>query len=163
VNLRPEEHVLTITSSPVVTLEGEVTLREAARRLSAANVGAVVIPAQGARPMAVLSERDIVRALADGADPDEIFAADIMTFEPRYATAGQSIRSAGEEMMAAGVRHLPVVEDGEPVGMIAARDVMAVLSAALPERGGAAARPAAAPAKTAAAPAVLRELSHPGG
>ncbi len=148
----PEDHVEAIASTPVLTLQGRVTLREAARRLTDAHVGALVVTEGPHRPVAIISERDVVRALADGADPDEVWAADVMTEEPRYVAPGQSIRTAGEEMLATGVRHLPVVDGDVVVGMIAERDVLAVMAAAAMDN----------PTATEHPP-VERELSHPGG
>jgi CBS domain-containing protein len=152
---RPEDRVITIASTPVITLAATASLRDAACELRAANVGALLVLEEGARPLSVLSERDVVRALADGADPDEATAYDVMHQEPRYATPGQSIRSVGEEMLTLGVRHIPIVDEGEPIGMVAARDVMAVLAATLPHR------PVPTPRDDGGA--VLRELAHPGG
>ena len=152
--MKPDDQVITITSTPVVAVQGSATLRQAAERLDAANVGALVILGKDPRPVAVISERDVVRAIAEGADPDEVWVADVAHEEPRYATPGASIRAIGLEMVASGVRHLPVMEEGEVIGMVSARDVMSVLAAppptlasSIPYDGG----------------AVLRELAHPGG
>ena len=71
----------------------------------------------------MVSERDIVRALAAGADPDEERVASVMSRRPRYLTLGDDVASAVDVMLAAGIRHLPVVDDGELVGIVSIRDV----------------------------------------
>jgi CBS domain-containing protein len=123
----PYERVSSIMSTPPITVEPAATLREVAAVLRDARIGAVVMLAPG-RPMAVISERDIVRALADGADPDAICAADVATEEPRYVTPWHPVPRLAEEMLAAGVRHMPVVDENEVVGMVGARDALRSLT-----------------------------------
>jgi CBS domain-containing protein len=121
------ERVSSIMRTPAITVETQATLREVAGVLRDANIGAVVVLAPG-RPMAVISERDIVRALANGVDPDTIPAADVVTDEPRYVTPSHPVPRLAEEMLAAGVRHMPVVEENEVVGMVGARDALRSLT-----------------------------------
>lgn len=148
----PDDHVVAIAATPIVTVARGATLRQGARALAAANIGALLVLPEGGEPLGIISERDVVRALAQGADPDEVWTADIMTEQPRYVTPAQSIRSAAEEMLAIGVRHLPVMDEGEVIGMVAARDALRVLSRAI------------APHVTHLdVRAVERELAHPGG
>jgi CBS domain-containing protein len=113
-----------VMRSPVVTVEGTANLRKAAAVLRDANVGTLAVM-DGAAIAGILSERDVTRALADGADPDEIWVADVMREAPRYATTGDRVATAREVMLAAGIRHLPVVEEGELVGIVSMRDVVA--------------------------------------
>jgi CBS domain-containing protein len=75
----------------------------------------------------ILSERDLVRAIAEDANPDEVWVGDIMTEEPRYLTVGEGLVSALEIMLAAGIRHLPVIDDGELVGIVSIRDLSKAL------------------------------------
>lgn len=133
--LSPDDRLARIMSSPVATVDPKATLRETAQLLHKADVGALVVLPAGRLPMGIVSERDVVYAVADGADPDVVRAADVMSEQPRYATPGQSIRSVTEEMLTAGVRHIPVVDDEEVVGMVAARDALRVLADAVPARG----------------------------
>lgn len=105
--------------------------------------------------VAVISERDIVRALADGADPDAIWAADVGTEEPRYVTPSHPVPRLAEEMLAAGVRHMPVVDDNEVVGMVGARDALRSLTEALLAR--------TSPDGHRLAIDLERELAYPGG
>lgn len=148
------ERVSSIMSTLAITVEPQASLREVAGVLRDANIGAVVVLAPG-HPMAVISERDIVRALADGADPDAIWAADVGTEEPRYVTPSHPVPRLAEEMLAAGVRHMPVVDDNEVVGMVGARDALRSLTEALLAR--------TSPDGHRLAIDLERELAYPGG
>lgn len=125
----PYERVSAIMTAPAICVDGRATLRDVASALRDANVGALVV-LPGDRPMAVVSERDVVRALADGADPDAVWAADVGTEEPRYVTPSYPVPRLAEEMLAAGIRHMPVVDDNELVGMVGARDALRSLTRA---------------------------------
>jgi len=119
------EHVMRGT---VVTIDARAVLRDAARVLRDEDVGTLAIM-NGPTLVGILSERDIVRALADDADPDEVWVGDIMSEEPRYLTPGDRALSAIDIMLAAGIRHLPVVEDTELVGIVSMRDLTRELRA----------------------------------
>jgi CBS domain-containing protein len=132
--IHPDDRVAAISTWPVVTLPPRATMREAAQLIEKEHVGALVVLPEGDAPLGIVTERDIVRALADGAVPDDVRAADLMTEEPRYATPAASIRAVAHEMLAVGVRHLPVLDEGEVVGMGAASDALRVLADAVPPR-----------------------------
>lgn len=99
------------------------TLREVSRRLADLQVGVLLVPAVGGR-IGVVSERDVVAALADGADPDEVWSADVMSTEVRIAHPQDAVVQAALEMLDAGLRHLVVLEDGDPVGVASIQDLL---------------------------------------
>lgn len=113
----------TVMHSPVVTVDGRSTLREAARVLRDAGIGTLAVM-DGPELAGVVSERDVTRALGDGADPDEVWVADVMSAEPRYVTTGDQVGTARDMMLSAGVRHLPVLDEGELVGIVSMRDLL---------------------------------------
>ncbi len=112
-----------IMHSPVVAVDEKTTLREAARTLRDADIGTLAVEDEEAIA-GIVSERDVTRALADGADPDEVWVADVMSREPRYATGGDQVSTALDVMLVAGIRHLPVLEEGELVGIVSMRDLV---------------------------------------
>lgn len=126
----PDDKVFIITTTPPISVGRDSTLREAASTLSDANVGAVIVIG-GEQPVGIMSERDIVRALAEGADPDQVWSADVMSPEPRYVATTESIEAVAKHMVDIGVRHMPVFDEGELVGMVSARDALHVFSDAL--------------------------------
>ncbi len=111
-----------VMRTSVASIQPEVTLRRAAAELARAEVGTLAIM-DGDAVVGMVSERDIVRALATGADPDEALVASVMSRQPRYLTLGDDVASAVDIMAAAGIRHLPVVDDGELVGIVSIRDL----------------------------------------
>ncbi|HEY5578345.1 MAG TPA: CBS domain-containing protein, partial [Acidimicrobiia bacterium] len=78
---------------------------------------------------------DIVKAAAAGSDPAQEIARDWMTADPDTFSPEVDVREAAMWMLETGYRHLPVVEGGELLGVISARDVMWVLAG--PGGGGA--------------------------
>jgi CBS domain-containing protein len=121
----PDDPARSIMVRPVIEVDGQSSLRHVAERMSGAGVGAVLV-VRGAAT-GILSERDVVRALADGADPDEVWAADVMTTPVLWVAPDDSISSVAELMELGGVRHAPVREGGRAIGMISVRDVLDVL------------------------------------
>lgn len=112
-----------VMRSPVVTIEPRATLRKATTVLKQANIGTLAVM-DGSELAGIVSERDVTWALADGADPDEVWVADVMSVEPRYVTSDESAAHARGVMLAAGIRHLPVMEEGQLIGIVSMRDLL---------------------------------------
>jgi len=102
----------------LLTLEAEATLGAAAKRMAERGVGAVVVLA-GERLAGILTERDILKAVATGFEPDAR-VSDWMTRHP------ETIDHAAALMIHGGFRHLPVVDGGEIKGILSIRDLMRV-------------------------------------
>ncbi len=108
----------------VVTVGPGHTLRDAARRMTDANVGAaVVIDPEGAGP-GIVTERDLLHACGRGEDPDRELVADHMTQKLTYADADWSLERAAEEMVRARFRHVVVLDGSEVVGILSMRDIV---------------------------------------
>lgn len=120
----PSMHVESVMRDTVVAVEPSASLHEAALALRAAGVGSLAVM-DGEEVHGIVSERDVVRAIADGADPAAVTVAEVMTRDPRYVTLGDHVETALEIMLEAGIRHLPVVEEGELVGIVSIRDLAA--------------------------------------
>ncbi len=109
---------------PIVARADE-TLRTVARRLWSESVGAVVVIGERGRPVGVLSERDIVSALAGGAGPDTATVREVMTSSIISVRPRDVLWDVAGQMLDDGVRHLPVTaEDGRLVGMVSVRDLL---------------------------------------
>jgi CBS domain-containing protein len=106
----------------------DATLRDAARILTEESIGALLV--HGAHgPAGVLSERDIVAALAEGAEPGRDRVRDYMTPDLESVPATATIAEAEECMLANEIRHLVVTKDGKTLGLISIRDVLAAVPA----------------------------------
>ncbi len=118
------ENILQSKGRAVTTIAARATIAEAVELLNTHRIGAVVVMDK-ARVAGILSERDIVRHLGQdwaalGARPvSDVMTKDVVT-TGRYATVAQVM----EQMTARRIRHLPVVEAGELVGIISIGDVV---------------------------------------
>jgi CBS domain-containing protein len=112
------EHVLTMTPGR--------SLRDAARFMSEHNVGAAVVLDPEQPGPGILSERDVVRSLGAGQDPDQETVGDHLTSRATFADADWDLQEAADAMAEGGFRHLVVVADGEVTGIISMRDIMHV-------------------------------------
>ena len=110
----------------VLTITPGRTLRDAARFLSEHNVGSAVIFDPEQPGPGIVSERDIVRSLGKGEDPDQETVGDHLTVNAAFADADWDLEKAADAMARGGFRHLVVVHDGEVQGIISMRDIMAV-------------------------------------
>jgi CBS domain-containing protein len=106
----------------VLTVAPEDTLGEAAAKMTERGVGAVVVSDFG-RMIGILSERDIMRAVADRIHSSEARVREWMTADPITATPDTSIEEAGRTMLEHGFRHLPVVEGDRAIGIVSIRDI----------------------------------------
>lgn len=104
-----------------------VSLREVAVALAAARTGLGVVDVAGG---GVITERDVLRAIAAGTDLDSATAGDHMTAEPVSVAREMSLDEACGLMISRGIRHLLVNEGDELVGVLNMRDVVGVLSGA---------------------------------
>jgi CBS domain-containing protein len=121
--------VSTLIADTVTHIDAGATLHEVADALAAGDMGSVVIgPADGVE--SVVTERDIVRALAARKDPATTRAADIATSTLIWCDATATIAEVAQEMMDHYVRHILVEEDGRLLGIVSARDLLGAYAAA---------------------------------
>jgi len=111
------------------TVKPDDHVAAAAYLMKHARASALVIvdDEESRRPLGLITEADIVRAVADGRDVNETRIRDLMTARPTVITAGTSVRDAAESMIAGHFRHLPVVDDGGLIGIVDIRDVCRAL------------------------------------
>jgi CBS domain-containing protein len=112
-------------SRDLLAVAPEDALAEAARRMVARGVGAVLVM-EGSSLAGILTERDVLKAVADGTVADAR-VADRMTRHPDTIEAGDATEQAAALMIHGGFRHLPVLEGGEVVGIVSIRDLMRVV------------------------------------
>lgn len=114
----------TVVHRPPVMIDDQATLRQAAELLVEESIGIAVV--RGTHPPAVISERDIVAALAEGADPDADQVSEYATMDVVTASPHDSIARVGSMMVTNEIRHVPIVVDRNAVGVAGTRDVLAV-------------------------------------
>jgi CBS domain-containing protein len=102
----------------------ETTVSAAAKLMAKKNVGAVIV-VEEERLSGIFTERDAVcRVIAKGLDPKTTRLADVMTASPKTASPDDTFGRALLIMHENGFRHMPVVENGVPIGMISARSAL---------------------------------------
>ena len=109
-------------SRDLLTVDSGLALAEVAERMVEREVGAVLVLA-GERLAGILTERDVLRAVARGIR-DEAVVSDWMTSDPDTIEPDETTQHAATLMMHGGFRHLPVMEDGAVVGILSIRDLM---------------------------------------
>ena len=110
----------------VITARPGQTIVEVAAILAEHQIGCVVVVDERGALTGIVSERDIIsKVVAKGRNPSEATVGEVMTSEVIFCTLETQISRAQRIMAEYGIRHLPIVEDGVPVGMISSRDVMA--------------------------------------
>jgi CBS domain-containing protein len=125
--MSPRDSIGQLVTGDPVTVDEKLTLRSIAAVLSASDIGAALVQRDG-RPVGVVSERDVVGALAEDADPDTVWSADVMTEDLVTADAHEAILRVAFRMIDEGIRHLVLTRDGDVIGVVSSRDVFAVLA-----------------------------------
>jgi CBS domain-containing protein len=121
-----------------ITVAPEDTLGEVAERMTRQNTGAVVVKDFG-RLIGILTERDMLRAMAARVHTSDARVRQWMTADPVTASAEMDLEEAAQVMLDNGFRHLPVVEGENVLGVVSLRRVL-----------GGRRRPASEPAPEAA-------------
>lgn len=111
-------------SSQVLVVGRHHTMREAARLMTARHVGSAVVVDTELPGPGIVTERDVLRAVADGRDPETTPVSEIMTFDARQAGPDWDLDAAAAEMVQNGFRHLIVVDGDRLAGMLSMRDVV---------------------------------------
>ena len=109
----------------VITVTPETSVAEAANILAERRIGGVVVSSDGERPEGILSERDIVRALAvRGAACLKETVSEMMTRNPVCCTRQDTSDAVLARMTDGRFRHMPVIEDGRLIGIVTIGDVV---------------------------------------
>jgi CBS domain-containing protein len=110
----------------VLTVGPGHTLREAAAAMCERGVGAAIVHDPEAPGPGVITERDLLRAIGAGKDPDAERVADHLTSGLTFAAPDWSLEQAAAAMVRGGFRHLVVVEGSELAGILSMRDIVRV-------------------------------------
>ncbi len=114
-----------VMSRNLLTVDPATPLADAAARMNDRGVGAALV-LSGEQVSGILTERDILRAVATGGVEGTHVAA-WMTRDPETIDLGDSTRHAASLMIHGGFRHLPVLDSGNAVGIVSIRDLMRVV------------------------------------
>ena len=123
--------IRSLMKTDMITVKPDDLVTDAARLMSQDHVGAVLV-VEGGALKGILSERDVVtRVVAEGRDPATTKVSEVATTEVVDVDVGTHVRKCAELQFAIGVRHLPVTENGKPVGILSSRDFLAYVAQGL--------------------------------
>ena len=108
----------------VLTVTPERTLREAARHMADRSCGSAVVVDPEAPGPGIVTERDLLKSIAAGGDPDREVVSDHVTSEGTFAAPDWSLERAADAMLRGRFRHLVVMDGSEPVGVVSIRDIV---------------------------------------
>ncbi|HEX6312396.1 MAG TPA: CBS domain-containing protein [Acidimicrobiia bacterium] len=119
-----------LVSGEPVSVDEDMTLRSVAAVLGAKTIGVALVRRAGRAP-GIISERDVVKALAEDADPDTIWSADVMTEDLLAVDAGDRIIDVALGLVDQDVRHAVVFDGDRLLGVVSVRDLLRVVATEL--------------------------------
>src|SRR5688572_22125682 len=113
-----------IENRKVLTAQSNFSVAHAARLMREQKVGALLVCEEG-RLVGIFTERDaLFRVTAEERDPQATLLAEVMTRDPQTISPDKPLGHALHMMFEGGFRNVPVVENGQPIGMVSARDAL---------------------------------------
>jgi CBS domain-containing protein len=120
-----EDSVGKLCAARPIVIPPTSTVQEAINAMLGPSVGAVLIVDGDQQLLGIFSERDLLVKLAGHDVPfDQLEVSDFMTPDPEVVSADATLAFALHKMDIGGYRHLPVVKDGKPIGVISVRDML---------------------------------------
>jgi len=123
-----------LVGGEVGTCTPSTPITEAAAHMVAEDVGSLVVM-DNVDILGIVTERDVLRAVAEGQSTKTTPVKAIMTPEPDLLESDVDVREATEWLLAAGYRHLPVVKEGRLIGMVSMKDLVWALTEEQQGRG----------------------------
>ena len=111
-------------TGPVVTIAPAASVRDLLAMLAERNIGAVVVSDDGERVLGIVSERDVVRRLADGDAVLDAGIEQIMTTDVRVCEPGDGLDDLMRLMTEHRIRHVPVVQEARLTGLVSIGDAV---------------------------------------
>jgi len=118
----PRTRIAEVMSTPVETVAASTSLPDAARTMRELDISALVVTAD---QLSIVTTTDLLDALADGHELASLRVEDVMSEITETVPPQGFLEEAAGAMTRHGVKHLPVVEDGECVGMVSSTDITA--------------------------------------
>lgn len=132
----PQVLVRDLLGGEVDTCPPHLSVVAAARRMVDEDIGSLAVVDDDGELVGIVTERDVLRAVADEKLGRRSKVAEVMTPRPDSLDPDVEVQEASEWMMAAGYRHLPVTDSGKLIGMLSIKDLMWALTEAAAGRSG---------------------------
>ena len=117
-----------LMSSPVITVTADTSLRNAGNLMLDNSIGSVLIVDDDDQLEGIVTATEFIRIIADGDPGPDATVGTVMTTELTTTTANEPIQTVADLMIEHGFQHLPVIDEGEVVGLISSTDLAAYLS-----------------------------------
>ncbi|WP_338738904.1 CBS domain-containing protein [Haloplanus salilacus] len=119
-----------VMTTPMLTLDAETTVDEAARGMAEAGIKSVVVVGEACRPEGIFTSTDALRVAADGHAPADATVGEYMTTDVETVTPDEPLPVVARRMVESDISHLPVTDaDGDGVGILTTTDLAEALSA----------------------------------
>jgi CBS domain-containing protein len=123
------DQVKTLKQNPPVTIAQTATIGDAMALMLATNVGAILVVDDAGLLLGIFSERDLLKKIAGAVtDYERLPITQFMTPRPETVSTTDTLNFVLQKMDAGGYRHVPVLQDGKPVSIISARDMLRFLT-----------------------------------
>lgn len=116
--------ILATRKAAVITIQPDETLHDAVAKLADNRIGALVVVGPSGELAGILSERDIIYALATTARALDMAVADCMTRNVIVGSSHDDVMAVAHAMLEKRFRHLPIVDDGHLIGIVSIGDVL---------------------------------------
>jgi CBS domain-containing protein len=120
-----DTRVADIMSTPIETISRDASASDAAERMRAEDISALLVTTS---TPSIVTSTDILDAVAAGRDTSALSVQELMTESVETVPPTIRVGEAAAMMTTFGIKHLPVVEDGDYVGIISSTDITAQLS-----------------------------------
>lgn len=117
-----------LMSSPVHTVGADTSLQNAGRMMLDHGIGSVIVVDDGDQLEGILTATDFIRIIAEGALDPDVTVGTSMSTDLTTTTANESIQSVADLMIKYGFHHVPVIDEGQVIGVITTTDLTAYLS-----------------------------------
>lgn len=124
IDMRVHDVLTSKGSSTVYTIRPEATVGELMDQLAEHNIGALVVSTDGTSMLGIVSERDVVRMLRKVDDPRSVAVSQIMTTDVSICAPEDSLASLMITMTQQRVRHVPVLHEGQLIGVLSIGDAV---------------------------------------
>jgi len=119
-----------VMTTPMLTLDAETTVAEAARGMAEAGIKSVVVVGEGCRPEGIFTSTDALHVAADGHVPTDATVEEYMTTAVETVSPDEPLPVVARRMVESDISHLPVTDaDGDGVGILTTTDLTEALSA----------------------------------
>ena len=115
-----------LVSGSATVIGVEASVADASEALIGSEIGSLVV-VDGRKLVGIITERDVVRTIAQGADPEEEVVSDWMSDAPDTFSPDVEVEEAAAWLLEIGYRHMPVMDEGELLGVVSLRDILAAM------------------------------------